>query len=136
MLSARDAFKVGFIARCAEDGLRPEEIRLRVKQAAELLEKHATFLGDMAGKVVDVGKGIGTAAVDWGVPLGLAAPPILGGMAGYGLARATDIDDTDVEDIKNQEVLQEYRRQSDRLRRERAVRDYRHARDVTGRIFL
>jgi len=135
-LNAREAFKVGFLARCVEDGLSPDEMLDRVKFAAELLEKRAGIISTLGGKLADVGQGIGSAALGYGLPLALAAPPILGGVAGYGLARATDIDDTDIDDVKDREVMDEYVRQTARLKRQRAARDYQKAKQQTGRIFM
>ena len=131
-LTPREAFKVAFLARCIEDGLTPDEMLSQVKQAQE---KFAA-LGNFAGKVLNVGKGVLKAGIGWGVPIVLAAPPIIGGIGGAALAKATDIDDRDVADIKDQEVIDEYRRQTERLRRQRAVRDYQQLKQKTGRIFL
>lgn len=139
-LSAQDAFKVGFLARCVEAGLDADQTLAAVKRAGDLFEKQA-FLGNListtAGKVMDVGKGALGATAAYGLPLAVAAPPILGGLTGYGLARATDVDDTDVAAIKDQEVVDELRRQAARLRRERAVRDFRQAnRGVSARPLM
>lgn len=131
-LDARDAFKVAFLARCVEDSLTPEQMLDRVKEAQEKL----ALVGDAVGKVVDVGKGLLDAGIGWGVPLALAAPPLLGAAGGAALAKGTDIDDRDVSDIKDQEVIDEYKRQSALLRRQRAVRDYQRSKAKTGRIFL
>ena len=83
-----------------------------------------------------VGKGVGSAVDGYGLPLAIAAPPILGGLAGYGAAKATDIDDVDIDEVKERELADEYRRQTEKLLRQRAVRDYAKARQQTGRIFL
>jgi outer membrane lipoprotein SlyB len=101
-LTAQEAFKVGFLARCVEDGLG----------------RWATDVG-----------------IGYGVPLAAAAPWVAGGAAGYGLARATDISDTDVGEIKDRELMSEYRRQTDQLLRQRAVRDYARAVRQSGRVF-
>jgi hypothetical protein len=136
-LSAREAFKVGFLARCVEDGLGPEGIAGRVKLALDLMEKQGKFLTDLVGHGVDLAKGVGSGMMSYGLPVALAAPPILGGAAGYGLAKATDIDDTDVADIKNREVIEEYRRQADKLRRMRAMRDSaQHDKRPGVRLFM
>jgi hypothetical protein len=116
-LTPHEAFKVGFLARCVRDGLTPEQIHDRVKTAADLFEKEA-FLGSLIGAAGNAVKGMG----GYALPLAIAAPPVLGGLGGYALAKATDVDDTDVEDIKGQEVLDEYRRQAERLRRLQAAR--------------
>lgn len=34
-VSAREAFKLGFVLRCAEEGLSPEQIEQRIKRAAD-----------------------------------------------------------------------------------------------------
>lgn len=131
MLSDKDAFKVGFLARCIADGVPPSGILPLVKQAQE------KFAG--LGGLIDKGIGAaGTAAgavAGWGVPLALLAPPALGAAAGYGLARATDIDDTDVDDVKDTELLDEYRRQTEQLNRDSLIRRYAQNRKQTGRVF-
>lgn len=119
-LTAQEAFKVGFLARCVRDGQTPDQILARVKQAAALLEKRA-FLGGL----LDAAGGAAKSVAGYGLPLALAAPPVLGGLGGYALAKATDVDDTDVDDVKNREIVDELRRQTEALRRQKAVRDYR-----------
>lgn len=136
MLSPGEAFKVSFLLRCVENQLTPAETHALVKQALDALEgfEKRAFLGGMlsglVGKTLDAGKGIGQTAMGYGLPLALAAPPILGGLGGYGLARATDVSDTDVSQIKDQEVIDEYRRQTERLRRQKA---YRHSQQAQQR---
>ena len=132
MLTAMEAFKCGFLARCVEDRLTSEQILTTVKRAADLLEKQAGIID----KAVDIGQGAVGGAFNYGVPLALAAPPLLGGLAGLSLAKATDIDDTDVADVKDRELLDEYRRQSGKLRRQKAIREYAKARQQTGRMFI
>lgn len=77
-----------------------------------------------------------TRASCWRSGRSSAAPPILGGLAGYGIAKATDVDDTDADAIKNQELVEEYRRQAERLQRQKAVRDYTKEVKHTGRVFM
>ncbi len=93
-----------------------------VKQAQDLLEKRSGIVGTGLSKLFDVGKGLGGAALGYGIPAAIAAPPVLGGLAGYGLARAGDISDQDVAAIKDQEVMDEYHRQTERLKRQKAMR--------------
>lgn len=133
MLSARDAFKVGWLKRCAQDGLDAPEMLKRAQDLHQLLK--TALLGELAGKVIDAGKDAAGMAVGYGLPLAIAAPPIVGGLAGYGLARATDIDDTDVSEIKDREVVEALKRNTNRLQRQRAVRDYQRVRQQTGRLF-
>lgn len=124
-LSDREAFKVGFLARCVEDGLDRDQMLQTVKQAADKL---AGFLGDIGG--------MASGAFHTAAPLALLAPPALGALAGAGLAKATDIDDADVDDVKDREVIDAYQTEAAKLRRQKAVRDYARARQRTGRIFL
>lgn len=130
-LDAQQAFKVGFLTRCVQDGLNPEQMLERVKQAQDMLEKRA-FLGSLLNLGGSVGKGLAS----YGIPAALAAPPILGGLGGYALAKATDVDDTDVEEIKNRELVAEYQRQAERLRHQNDARKYKSEKPATGRAFL
>lgn len=125
MLTPAEAFKVGFLARCVEDRLTPEQIKTSAEKAAALMTKGASITGLLStalGKTMDLGSSVAKGALGYGLPAALAAPPILGGIAGYGLARATDIDDTDVSEIKDREVIDELRRQTEKLKRNQASR--------------
>lgn len=137
-ISACDAFKIGFLSRCVEDRLSPEQMLDTVKRADDLLEKTAVLggLSHLAGKGVDLGKGVAQSTLGIGLPLALAVPPILGGMAGYGLARATDLDPTDIEQIKQQELVDAYKREADKLKRQKQIREYAAAAAKSGRVFL
>lgn len=128
MLTAREAFKAGFLSRCIADRLPPDQI----KQAAA---KAAGILSGIMDKGWEGAKGVANTAVGYGIPALALAPPVAGGLAGYGLAKATDIDSTDIADIKDREVIDEYRRQASRLRRQTAARDYDRLRQRTGRVF-
>lgn len=128
-LNEREAFKVGFLARCAEAGMGRDEILAAVKEAGD---KVAGLLGG-AGSAAS---SLAGSTLSLAVPAALLAPPLLGGAAGAGLARATDIDDTDVAEIKDHEIIDAYKAEAERQRRQKAVRDYARARAGTGRIFL
>ena len=132
MLDSRDAFKVGFLSRCVEDGLTLEATHQRVKEASEKL----AGLLDLPGKMLELAKPVIGTTLGYGVPALLAAPPILGGLAGYTAAKAMDIGDEDVEEVKKRELLDEYKRQEAKLRREKTIRTYRAQRKRTGRVFL
>ncbi len=140
MLSAQEAFKIGFLSRCVEDRLTPDQMLDRVKRAHDLFEKTG-FIGGIlqhiANKGVDLGAGALSATAQYGIPAAIATPPILGGLAGYGLARATDVNDTDVADIKDREVIDEYRRQAEKLRQVREQRLHRKpTRSFAGRALI
>lgn len=134
-LSAQEAFKVGFLARCVQDGLSPDQMLDRVKAASDMLEKRAVLNALVSGAGGMMGGAARTLA-SYGLPAALAAPPILGGLGGYALAKATDMDDTDADSIKNQELVEEYRRQAERLKRQKAVRDYTQEVRHSSRPFM
>lgn len=133
-LTPSEAFKVGFLLKCAEDGLTPEQILARVREMRTGLSKQAV-IGGLLDKALDAGGGIAKSMASYGIPAAIIAPPAIGALGGYALSKATDIDDTDVNGIKNQEVVDEYNRQTDRLRRQNAVRNYQQQQRQTGRTF-
>lgn len=134
MLTPKEAFVVGFVRRCIDDGLSAEQMDERVKQAEDLLAgaltslsatKEATVLGDVARA--------GGGVLSTVAPLALAAPPLLGGLAGYTAARLGDVDDTDVEDVRQQELKDTYKLEAEKLRRQKAFRDLQKARQRSVR---
>ncbi len=133
MLTPKQAFVVGFMRRCIDDGLSAAEMEGRVKQAEDLLagalksalDKGAGLLGDVVGAA----GGVASTAL----PLALAAPPLLGGLAGYTAARMGDIDDTDVDDVRQQELKDTYKLEAEKLRRQKAFRDLQKSRQRSVR---
>lgn len=117
MLTPREAFKVGFLAHCAELGMGSDEIEEFAKTASALV-KHGIL--DQLGKgLSSIGSGIGGAIEglgNYGIAAALLAPPAIGAGGGYMLGRMTDIDDEDVDSIKQQEIIDEYLRNAERLR--------------------
>jgi len=139
MLTPKEAFKVGFLSRCVEDGLSLEQTHARVKQAMDMLQKRAGVtdtLLSVPGKALDLAKPVMGAGLNWGIPLALAAPPIVGGIAGYSLGKMGDVDDTDVDEIKKRELIEAYKRYADAMQQAKKVRDYQTKRKQTGRVFL
>ena len=122
-MDPREAFKIGFMARCIEEGLSQEK-------TAELVEKAAE--GTISG-LVDAGK-----AVTYPLALAaLAAPPTIGGLAAYFNNRALDTSDQgDVEEIKQRELTESYRRMAEQLRQTKALRDRKAKRKRSGQVFL
>ena len=115
-LTRREAFKVAFLLRCADQGLTIAETTERVKTAADRLEKEAildtiTSLAKyIGGKGVDLGESAVGSALSYGVPAALIAPPALGALAGYGAAKLTGGNDESTDDLKTQEKVDAYRR--------------------------
>jgi hypothetical protein len=134
-MTTEEAFRLGYLERCLADGLTPEQIAGSIKVAVDLLEKRAV-LGAMFNAAGNVASSLGSKAVGLGVPLALAAPPVVGGLLGYAAAKGTDWDDTDVQEVKNQELVEEYRRQVERMQQERAARNYAKDNRRPGRAFI
>lgn len=91
-------------AGCTTPGAMVQRI-----QAASGREKQSSATKPLADLV-------GT-SLRWAIPLGLALPPVAGYVGGNLLARATDVDEEDVDDFRKQEIINEYRRQTTKLLR-------------------
>lgn len=116
MLTPQEAFRCGFLLRCADEGLGAAEIEARVKLA-----------GEFAGQVKQAENPL-TAIGKWLLNMGVvgmaAAPMAAGGAAGYGLAKLTE-DKTTPEEVQRRELIAAYQQQADRLRRTARARQYR-----------
>lgn len=142
MLSGKESFKVGFLSRCIEEGISNEEALQRIKAASDAVDA----LEKQAG-IYDIGKDIGGFASGLLSPIvgqaaglakniGIFGPPALGAGAGYLHSKLTDVDEEDVEDIKKEELIDEYRRQAERLRQSKALRAYKKNKKKTTDIYL
>lgn len=144
----QEAFKIGFLARCVEEGLSPEQTHNLAKQAADCFNKQAegsslipfgSFISnpfkattDTAKSTIDLAKSTVPLAM-----MALAAPPAIGGLAAYMSNKATDVDDAAaVEDVKKQELIDTYRRMAQQLNRKQQLRQYKQDRKRTGRVYL
>lgn len=103
--AAKEAFKMGFLTRCAEEGLTGEKLDARLAQ----LEKTAEG-------------GLGALAALYGVPIGLGLAG--GGALGWGAAKLTE-PQLDDDQIKAQELAHTYRVYADRLKARRKAKTYR-----------
>lgn len=112
MLTAKEAFKVGFLRKCAELGMTEDEIGQTIKSANIGVDSVLNAITGVAKPVVEK-------TLQVGIPAALLAPPIAGGLAGYGASKLTDIDDTDVEELRQRELVDEYRRLTARLKQRR-----------------
>ena len=132
-VTAKEAFRLGFLARCAEEGLTGERLDTRIKSAAE--KQSLGWLLPAAGLAA---AGIGTAAAlrgglhdlasGAGTLAGLipAGGLIAGAGLGYGAAKLTEPNITD-DDIKAQELADTYRIYADKAKANRRARQYRVA---------
>jgi hypothetical protein len=110
-LTEKEAFKLGFLTHCADQGMNIEETRLAIRQTHAQLKQAGIgdFIGSAAGGAKNLVKGILSKGLSLGVPTLLAAPPLIGAGIGLAAAKATE-EDMDPEEAKKQELLAEYQR--------------------------
>ena len=111
-LTPKEAFRLGFLLKCAELGLAPAAIR----------EKTAAIKQSLMG----IGDAISTLGL---APIPLAALQIAGGAGlgiagGYGAAKLLE-EDNDPEIAKKYELIAAYRQQAERARRQASRLAYR-----------
>jgi hypothetical protein len=114
---SKDAFSIGFVARCIERGLNGEQIKQAAAKAATL----GGFLGGAATGLAGATMGLAKPALY----AAMAAPPIAGGVLGYMAGSANDVDDTDVKDVQHQELLDTLNAETQKLHHAKAVRQLR-----------
>lgn len=122
-MTNEEAFKIGFLMRCAEEGLVPESVAARIKQAS--LHKDANVLTSWVTGAGTAGAGIAKRFVGSLLNLGklglIAAPPLAGVAGGYTLAKATQ-DDFDTDEARKRELIAEYQQALDQLTRTSRIR--------------
>jgi hypothetical protein len=114
--SAKEAFKVGFLTRCAEEGLVGDALAARLARVVEFNEKTA----DISLTDIATAAGLGAA-----VPIGAAA--LGGGALGYGAAKLT-APTLDENELKAQEIINTYKVMAAKARAKHKLREYRTAR--------
>lgn len=108
-------FKLGFLTRCAEEGLIGDELAARLGRVSEFNEKTAGVVGDIATAAGGIA----------GLPVAVSL--LGGGALGYGAAKLT-APKLDEDDMKNQELINTYKVMAARARSRRKLREYRTAR--------
>lgn len=112
-MTPKEAFRFGFLARCAEEGLSSAQTQQLIKQASAL--------GDIA---------------QFALPLA-AIPPTIGAAAAFLKNRALDTEDQGFTgDVQRQELAETYRRMAEQLQRQSQMRDYKKKRTRAGQVFL
>lgn len=125
-LTAREAFKVGFMLRCADEGLTPAQAQERIEKAAGFFKESTRFLEPVVQAVkplstvaetVEANKPVSKFLTNilWGAPLAVGAA---GGYAAHKLT-ANDIDE---EDVRKQELIDELRHWTRRAREQQKAR--------------
>lgn len=125
-LSPKEQFRMGFLLRCAEEGIGATEIKGRVKMAVGPIR-------DIAGAALNTLKLWATLPLHVGV-LGLGGSALLGGAGGYGLAKATE-EEVDPAEAKRQELIATYQQQADKVRRSMARQRYRGQTPAAPKLF-
>lgn len=133
MLSPREAFTFGFLLRCADEGLDPDETRGRIKLAADYLrniqgfdftKESSQLLGHaLSGGGKAIG-GLASLAKSLGI-VGLLGSGATGLAGGYLAGKVTD-KEVDPDEIKQQELIAAYQQEADRIRRASKLRAYRN----------
>jgi len=131
-LTPQESFRLGFLLRCAEEGLDIHQVEDRVKLAGHL--KRAIV--SPGGAVKDT---ISAAKLFLGLPLqlgalGLGTAALGGAGAGYGLAKFQN-QAVDPEEAKRQELVAAYRLHADKARRRAAKRSYRNQAPQEPKLF-
>lgn len=114
-------FRASVLTKCAELGMTADQIADRINQVCDELEgseKRAFDLSMLFNNPVTSAAG---SVLSHAPMVAWAGPPLLGAAAGYGLAKATDIDDTTVAEIQKQEQIDELRNQRELLARKRRM---------------
>ena len=96
-MTTKQAFCIGFLARCAEQGLTPRGVANKIQKAASLLSKK--------GGITDALSNV----LRLGTALGIAVPVGIGGGAGYLLGKMQE-SPVDKESFQKKELLREYQR--------------------------
>lgn len=107
----KDAFKRGFLQKLAEHGVLPSDVTAAMTKRANLLN----WMKGLGGVALS-----GTKA---GLTFGLGIPLLAGTTVGAAARAAARADDEDVEELKRQEMIAEYRRLAKEVR-DRTQRGY------------
>jgi hypothetical protein len=124
-MDAKERFKVAVLALCADQGMSLGETLVLTKHANQTLEKQADPKGTLASLL-----GLAKGPVKTLFYAGALAPPVVGGVAGWGAARATSgINERTSDEVKHQEMIDELRRQTANIQARTAAAQRRKARE-------
>jgi hypothetical protein len=111
-MTTQEAFKIGFLTKCAELGLTAEETTERIKQAHARVKmaQWGKFLASLPGWLTK------------GLMVGAIVPPVAGAVGGYAMSQAHDRPYSK-DMARKDEELAEYYRAMDQLARARRQRE-------------
>ena len=114
-MNPKEAFKVGFLHKCAEDGLTPAQTFKRARTATTMM-KTSGALSEILRGLFGAGGSAASGAWRVGAPLALLGPPAAGALGGYGLSQLGE-ETFDAEEAKKRELVSAYERASQQLER-------------------
>ena len=129
-MTPRENFRLGFLLRCAEEGLDRDAIVERVKFAS-VMSNFVKMAG--IGDLVNGGKFLAFSPLHAWL-LGMGGSTLAGAGLGYGAAKMQD-QSVDPEEAKRQELMAAYRAQADRIRRKTKQMDYRRPAPQAPQLF-
>lgn len=123
-MTDKQMFKVAFLAKCIEEGLTIDEIKLRVKQALYFAEKKASLsaLGDLMRTVPAFAAGVVALTAGGGYYGGKH-------IIGPGIHEAFKAPLPDKDDLLKEEIINEYDRQAETIKRQSELTKRRRERD-------
>ena len=147
MLTERQTFKAAMLAACIDSGLDTagsitavQRLTEHVKQANGLSNIAAALGGAALGglqslsnsgtKMVSNLVGAASPAVVGGLVFG---PPALGAAAGYAAGKLPGLEEDSVDEIKQRELIDEYRRFAERARYAKLMKDLRRVQQTKRR---
>ncbi len=133
------SFKAAFLAAAVGEGWTPEETKEAALALCEELATPSQVKAAFAKTFDKLQEAGSDAAINTAKLVGLTAafaPPVIGAGLGWLGAKATDVDDTDVEQRRQQEIVAEYKRLTEQARRNVDAKRYALNRKVTGRVFV
>jgi hypothetical protein len=122
-MTEKQMFKVAFLSKCIEEGLTLDDIKLRVKQALYFTEKRANTLVELLKTMPVLAAG--------GAGLAGAGGYYLGNkVIGPGIHEALKKPIPDKEDMLREEIINEYDRQTETIKRQAELARRRRLRDM------
>jgi hypothetical protein len=114
-VNEKEAFKLGFLYRCAEESLTGADLDGRIKSAADLCKAGFIDFGVLSN-ALNATKGIAAAPIMLGT--------VAGGLGGHLAAKLTE-PDVDEDDLKAKELAAAYKAYAARAKTNRKLRLYR-----------
>lgn len=112
-MTPKEAFKIGFLEKCAEDGLSDEEIVKRIRNS-KMMTKLALGGAGMADDTIGGVFNFFGNVLDKAWPMFLVGPPLAGAAGGYVLSQAKN-DAYDKDEAKTREIVGAYQQALTRL---------------------